>query len=207
VQPSSEERVARARRFWSESQPLTGSVAARYLRLRGVRDPLASATALRFHPRMSSLDDRLRRPALVSSILDAAGDLQGVEVTLLSPHGAAKAAVATPRRVIGRLMGGAVRLHAVAEVMLVAEGVATALSASEALQVPAWAALSSANLARFAPPSMVRRLVVAADADDAGAHAAAVLVDRLRDTLIVEIIPPPDGFNDWNDWARAQMHR
>ena len=203
VQPAAEDRVARAKRLWRESLPLAGSIAERYLRLRGVRDPLASAHALRFHTRMTALDDRRRRPALISAILDATGEVQGVEVTLLSAHGAAKAAVRTPRRVIGHLMDGAVRLHEAAEVLIVAEGVETALSAAEALKLPAWAALSGANLARLAPPSVVRRLIVAADADEAGAAAAAMLVDRLRDTLIVEIVPPPDGFNDWNDWARA----
>jgi phage/plasmid primase-like uncharacterized protein len=203
VQPAKEDRVARARRFWCESVALDGSVAERYLRHRGIPDRLASANALRCHPRMTSLDDRKRRPALISAILDATGDVQGVEVTLLTETGAAKALVRTPRRVIGRLMGGAVRLYEAADAMIVAEGVETALSAAEAHNLPAWAALSGANLARFAPPSVVRRLLVASDADDAGRAAAAMLFDRLGAALTVEIVVPPEGFNDWNDWARA----
>jgi len=204
VQPAKEDRQARAQRFWRDSAPLGGSVAERYLRHRGILDPLASANALRWHPRMTSLDDRKRRSALISVILDATGDVQGVEVTLLTETGAAKALVRTPRRVIGRLMGGAVRLHQAADTMIVAEGVETALSAAEAHKLPAWAALSGANLARFAPPPVARRLLIASDADDAGRAAAAMLLDRLGATLTVEIVVPPDGFNDWNDWARAR---
>ncbi len=205
VQPAKEDRVVRAHRFWRESLPLTGTAAEHYLHHRGVREPVASAHALRFHPRMTSLEDRLRRPALISAILDATGEVQGVEVTLLTANGAAKATVATPRRVIGRLMGGAVRLHPAAEAMIVAEGVETALSAAEAFDLPAWAALSGGNLARFAPPPLVRRLVVARDADDAGRVAATGIVDRLGATLAVEIATPPGDFNDWNDWARSRL--
>lgn len=202
--PAVEERTVRAERIWRESRPLICTPASAYLRRRAIGDGVCSGTSLRFHPRMSGLDDRLRRPALVAAITGADGALQGVQVTLLTAHGTAKAAVPTPRRIIGRLMGGAVRLHQAVDQLAVGEGVETMLSASEALGVPAWAALTADNLALFQPPAFVQRLIIVVDDDAAGHAAVAALRQRAQSVATIETAPAPSGFNDWNDWARAQ---
>lgn len=207
AQPLDEERVARAGRIWEEGTPLKHSVAEAYLRRRAVPEGLWKSTALRFHPRMTSLDDRARRPALVAAISDAQGALQGVQVTLLSAHATAKAALATPRRVIGKLMGGTVRLADAQDELAVGEGVETMLTASDVFGVPAWAALSADNLARLVITQPLRRLIIAADNDEAGMRAAQLLRARMASSARVEIEPAPVGFNDWNDWARAQTLR
>ncbi len=207
AQPVDEERVARAGRLWAESTPLKHSVAEAYLRRRAVPAGLWKSTALRFHPRMTSLDDRARRPTLVAAIRDTQGALQGVQVTLLSAHGTAKAALATPRRVIGKLMGGTVRLADAQDELAVGEGVETMLTASDVFGVPAWAALSADNLGRLILPHPLRRLIIAADNDEAGMRAARSLRARMASSARVEIEPAPAGFNDWNDWARAQTRR
>ncbi len=204
AQPLDEERVARARRIWDESSALKHSVAEAYLRKRAVPVGLWAIGALRFHPRMTSLDDRARRPALVAAITDAQGSLQGVQVTLLSAHGTAKAALATPRRVIGKLMGGVVRLADAEDELAVGEGVETMLTACDVFGVPAWAALSADNLSRLTISHPLRRLIIAADNDDTGMRAAEALRARMTSSTRVEIEPAPAGFNDWNDWARAQ---
>jgi putative DNA primase/helicase len=203
VQPLDEERLARARRIWDESRPLHHTVGTAYLRRRAIPEVLWDTAALRFHAQMTSLDDRVKRPALVAAIRDDAGELQGVQVTLLTAHGTAKAAVPTPRRVIGKLIGGAVRLHPVHDELAIGEGVETMLSASHALGLPAWAALTADNLSRFTAPAFVRRMVIVADNDAAGAAAAAVLRTRSRAGLRVETASVQDEFNDFNDWARA----
>lgn len=190
---------ARARRLWEEASPIAGTPAERYLQTRRVCAPQDHG-ALRFHARATSLEDRRRRPALLASIRDRAGRVQGVEIALLAPGGGARADVATPRRIVGRLTGGAVRLQQADASLIVAEGVITALSASRALRLPAWAALSAHSLARFDPPMCVRRLVVAADNDAAGLAAAEQLRCRLRSRLTIELALPPGRCNDWNDW-------
>jgi len=205
LQPKAEDRVARARTIWNEGIPLKGTVAERYLRLRGVTRALDSP-ALRFHPRATSLEDRRRRPALLASLTDSNGEVQGVQITLLSMHGASKAIVPTPRRVVGKLVGGAVRLDVSGGTLAVAEGVETALTASEALKLPAWAALTAWNLAHFVTPEGIERLVITADNGVAGLEAAHALkrsVAEARSDLTVTIEPPPLPFSDWNDWARA----
>lgn len=195
--------VERARCFWSESIPLHGTLGERYLCVRGIVRERAARDELRFHPRMSSVDDRRRRPALVAAIRSGAGRVQGVEVTLLTDTGDAKAVVRTPRRIVGRLLGGSVQLDEAGETLLVGEGVATVLSASEVFSLNAWALLSGHNLARFTPPAAVQRLVVAFDRDRAGWCAARRLASRVAGAVDVEFAAPPLGFNDWNDYARA----
>lgn len=197
AQPASEERSARAARVWSESRPLQHTTATAYLRQRGIPETLWDTPALRFHPSMTSLDDRLRRPALIAAISDPTGALQGVQVTLLTPHGRAKAAVATPRRVIGKLVGGAVRLGQPGARLAVGEGVETMLSASCALGVPAWAALTAYNLSLFTPPACVTYLLIAADNDEAGLAAADAV--RRRMTTEATVCLPPNRADDWNE--------
>lgn len=205
AQPSrGDERLARAHRIWREGSAIESTIAQRYLAKRAVADRTAHCAALRFHASMTSLEDRLRRPALLSAITDVEGALQGVEITLLSSHGAAKAALAIPRRVVGRMMGGAIRLAEPQASLLIGEGMESTASASAALNMPAWALLGAHNLANFTLPTHVRRLVVAFDDDAAGRAAAERLRRRLRSTLAVEWAPPPAGFNDWNDWAIAR---
>jgi putative DNA primase/helicase len=205
AQPASEERLARVRRIWDESRPLRHAIATAYLRRRAIPEGLWDSPALRFHPSMTSLDDRIRRPALITGIMGADGALQGLQVTLLTAHGTAKAAVPTPRRVIGKLMGGVVRLGEVQDELAVGEGVETMLSASEVFGVPAWAALSADNLSRMVISEPLRRLIIAADNDEAGLRASEALRTRVAPTIAVEIEPAPSGFNDWNDWACARV--
>ncbi len=201
--PVSEDRIARAQRIWDESRSLSHTVATTYLRRRAIPEDLWDTPALRFHPQMTSLDDREKRPALVAAITNGHGALQGVQVTLLSPHGTAKAAVATPRRVIGKLLGGVVRLGDVHDDLAIGEGVETMLTAQHMLGVPSWAALTADNLSRFTAVQSVRRLIVVIDNDLAGARAAQALRNRARASLRVETTSAPEGFNDLNDWARA----
>jgi hypothetical protein len=206
VQPENETRVVRARRIWEEGGPVAGTIAERYLMRRAI--PLAPtyAAALRFHPSMTSVDDRMRRPALLAAITGADGLVQGVQVTLLSRYGAAKAALPTPRRVIGRLLGGAVRLDdaADADTLAVGEGVETMLSACDLFDAPAWAALSAHNLSLFEPPPRLKTLIVAVDNDEAGRAAAIALRDRAAAAMEVTLRIPDAEYNDWNAWAGAR---
>lgn len=206
VDQRDEDRRARVLRLWEEAVAAAGTVGERYLRARAIEGELPGADVLRFHPRMTSLEDRERRPALIAGLVNKDGVLEGIQVTLLTAHGAAKAALATPRRTIGKLMGHYVRIDAPGDVLIVAEGLETALSARRALGAGAWAFLSAENLAQFEPPLVIDKLVIAADHDEAGLAAAARLQARVETSIACEIALPPDGHPDWNDWARAVAH-
>jgi putative DNA primase/helicase len=200
-----QDRSARMHRLWDEAIPVSGTLGERYLRARAIEGELPGPSVLRFHPTMTSLEDRERRPALIAALVNQDGAIEGIQVTLLSAHGAAKAALATPRRTIGRLMGHYVRIDAPSHTLIVAEGLETALSARRALGAGAWAFLSAENLAQLEPPPGVDKLIIAADHDDAGLHAAERLKARAQSTIACEIALPPAGHLDWNDWARAML--
>lgn len=204
---SEEHRIRRVRKLWRQAVPLQGTRAETYLRARGILTR-TWPSALRFLPEATSLHDKRKRPALIAAITNNHDDLQGVQITLLTPCGRDKAAIETPRRIIGRLSGGAVRLcdGPVQGKLIVAEGVETAMSASAALDIPAWSALSAGNLARFTPPDGVSCMIIAADRGCAGEAAAEALKRRMADQwLQAEVAFAPDDYPDWNDWARRTL--
>lgn len=203
--PSDAARRRIARALWEEGRPLAGSLSERHLRARGVARPLGPE--LRHHPEVPSCvyEGRgRRRPALLAAVRGPDGELAAVEVCYLAPSGA-RACMRTPRKLIGAVPpGSAVRLDPPAEALLVAEGVATALSASERFGLPAWALLSAGRLARWRPPAEVRRVLVAADRGHAGEAAAQALVRALAELgVAAEAAAPPPAFGDWNDVAAA----
>jgi phage/plasmid primase-like uncharacterized protein len=205
-------RTETARRLWEAAGPVrAGSSADLYARRRGVARPLWERAELRAHPAapVSVYRPRnLRRPALLAAIRDAAGGLCAVEVTYLTPGGRRDERLRTPRKTIGVLsVGAAVRLDPAAPVLLVAEGVFSALSGGELCGLPAWALLSTGNLRLWSPPPEVRRVVVAADADRPGLTAAAELMARLRGIGVsCELRLPPAPRLDWNDAAAARAN-
>jgi len=80
------------------------------------------------------------------------GAITGVHRTWLDPAGTDKAAVITPRRAMGDLIGHGVRFGDAEDVLAVAEGVETMLSLRQvAPALPSVAALSAAHLAAFGP--------------------------------------------------------
>lgn len=108
------------------------------------------------------------------------------------------------RRVIGKLIGGAVRLHDLNEEIAVGEGVETTLSAAHRLGLPAWAALTADNLSRFVIPEITRRLFVVVDNDPAGRRAADILRAQAPEHVQLETATAPEAFNDFNAWALAE---
>jgi hypothetical protein len=87
-----------------------------------------------------------------------------------------------PRKILTDLVGRigcAARLMPAADVLGIAEGIETALSAALIDDIPVWAALNTSLLARFEPPANVTTLRVYADRDKAGLTAALKLLERL----------------------------
>ncbi len=88
----------------------------------------------------------------------------------------------------------------------IAEGTESAISAAILNDVPCQSVIDSGKMIHYMPPAGLRNLLIFADPDPAGVHAAETLRDRLaqeRTELIVEIRYPPrlDGNPraDWND--------
>ncbi|HBS35377.1 MAG TPA: DNA primase [Parvularcula sp.] len=191
-----------AQRLFAASVPIAGTLAATYLKARGLSD-LRGLEALRFHPHCYYRSDRHRspehRPAVIAAVSEPSGRITGVQRTYLANDGSAKAPLAAPRKALGRIAGNAVRFGDPGEIMMVGEGVETVLSLRAILPaMPIAAALSAQNLGAVRLPPSLRRLYIAADRDEAGLGAA----ERLRKRAIAEgvdaVILLP-GLNDFND--------
>lgn len=196
-----------ARRLFQASRPIAGTLAEAYLASRGV-PPLPGAAALRFHPlrfhprcfyRRDARAAPDRLPAMVAAVTDLAGRQTGAQRTWLAADGRRKAAVETPRRAMGELLGHGVRFGTAGDVLAAGEGIETMLSVAAALPgLPMLAALSAAHLAAVRFPSGLRRLYVICDRDPAGDAARETLVARAAAVGIeaVALVPVRGDFND-----------
>lgn len=201
-----------ARRLFAMAQPLSGTRVESYLRRRGIT-ALHGTGALRFHPRCYFRPDEHSPtetwPAMIASVTDLDGHLTGAHRTWLDPRGFSeatlgKAPIDTPRRAMGDLLGNAVRLGEVGEVMAAGEGIETMLSLRCVLpDMPMAAALSAAHLAAILFPDTLRRLYIVRDDDPAGDGARDTLVER-ADALGIEALPLSPMLGDLNEDLRLR---
>jgi phage/plasmid primase-like uncharacterized protein len=203
--PTRGAREARAHALWSAAGPIAGTLAEAHCRRRGVTRALPDA--LRFHPSVPAAvygGTGPFRAALLAAITDSGGAVCGLEVTYLAADGA-RARVTLPRKTVGSLpAGAAVRLDPAGANLLVAEGVFTALSASERFGLPAWALLSTSNLRRWRPPEGVRSVLIAADRGRDGERSAGLLAQALAaEGIAVAVRWPPAPHGDWNEAVRG----
>ncbi len=196
-----QQRMEFARRKLHEAVPLTGSPAEVYLRERGIESgPDGWPPSLRYHPALKHGPTGLLLPALVAAVTIWPGrDVVGVHRTFLRADGKGKAPVTTPKMMIGRCGGGAVRLAPAGPELVLSEGIETGLSIQQAVRLPVWATLSTSGLRSVILPPEVETVVVAADGDEGGEEAAQAAARRfIAEDRKVKIARPPQGM-DFND--------
>ncbi|MDD2766100.1 MAG: toprim domain-containing protein [Opitutaceae bacterium] len=198
-----EDKLAALRRVWSESRPIQrGDEAARYLAERGLKlyelpESIRVHQALRYHDG----ETVGTYAAMLATVTGPDGKARSLHRTYL--QAARKAPVVAPKKLMQGLplSGAAIRLTAVSQVLGIAEGIETALAASELFEVPVWSCISTAGIESFEPPTGVREVVVFADNDVnfAGQKAAFAAAHRLklRGFEVSVRIPPSPG--DWLD--------
>jgi Toprim domain len=191
-----------ARRLFAMSKPIAGTVVETYLRRRGITD-LHGVDGLRFHPRCYYRPEADAPtevwPAMIAAVTDLQGHITGAHRTWLDPSGRDKAAVDTPRRAMGHLLGHAVRIGPASDVMAAGEGIETMLSLRCVIPGMAMvAALSAAHLGAILFPAALRRLYVVRDNDPAGDCAMNRLMDRARMAAIeaLALSPQCGDFNE-----------
>jgi len=197
-----DQRAARAaQRLWRESGPVSGTPAGRYLARRGLT---ASSGELRYHRRTPCGASPLTRfrPALVAAVRDDTG-LVAVHRSFLDPVHDRLAAIDGPRRALGRLGHGAVRLGGAAPRIGLAEGLETALSATALFGLPCWAALGTERFRLVALPPLVTALVLFLDNDSGGRRAEALAREAFAG-LAIEARYPREHGTDWNDVLRRR---
>jgi hypothetical protein len=145
-----------------------------------------------------------RLPAMLAPIIDADGEQIGVHMTYLRRDGGGKADLPKEfqRETRGALAGGAIRLirfNPEVELIL-CEGIETALSAAEIFGLPAWSAVYAGGLRSLVLPPEARRVLIAADHDEAGRQCALAARDRwAAEGRAVRVKVPPIPGQDFND--------
>jgi hypothetical protein len=201
--------INRARELWQEPQPITGTLAVRYLvETRGIDVELLPAnneTVLRFHPRCPFGRDGVRKPCLLALYRDVETDAgAGIHRIALTPEALAGSKV--ERQMLGRWpKPRAIKLWPEAKTLFVGEGLETTLAAATreiyrgSPMRPAWAAGSSGRLAQLPPIAGVEELIILVDHNPAGKESA----DACRRTWkaagckVTRLLPPPG--KDFND--------
>ncbi len=192
------------RDVWSGLGPISGT-ARQCLEARGCEIPpadgdLRCTESLR-HP------SGYTGPALVALVTDAlTGEPMTLHRTWIKADGK-KADIELPRMLLGkhRKQGGVIRLwpdEAVTVGLAVAEGIETALTVATVFR-PVWSCIDAGNLGELPVLDGIESLLICADNDRAGLHAAERCAERwYRAGREVRIAKSPIHGEDLNDYAR-----
>lgn len=222
-------------RLWQQSKPLNGNdPASRYLKGRGLSPNVQTLENIRFallEYWAQSIENRALllgvSPCMIGAITTPNGELQGLHLTYLQGNHANQwrklnalhpqtneplAAKKMKNRFSGSLKGAAVHLSTPDPQgrLIVAEGIETALAASELFDLPSIAALSCYGLENLAIPHRVAELFIVADNDPngAGIKAANKLALRaVKNGMKAQIWQPETlGFDALDELNRIKHH-
>lgn len=208
-QPPDPERQASielARRIWHEAGPIGGTLGERYLRDRRIAGPIPQSLRFAWTPLWHNLKTGRtgpRMPAIICACQGGDSRITGIQRIFLDRNGA-KAAISRPKRNIGQIRGGALRLGAAAETMILCEGPEDGLTlAMRYPDLPVWVALGTGGLPYVVLPEIVRDVILAGDNNAPGraavTRARAAYAAQYRCTTPYF---PPDVFEDFNDELR-----
>jgi putative DNA primase/helicase len=191
--------------IWQSAISADGSLVETYLASRGLHLP--PPPTLRFHAGLKHPSGGIW-PAMVALVTHGSNDTPlAIHRTFLACDGRGKAPVDPQKMMLGPCRGGAVRLAAPGNVLMVGEGIETCLAAMRATGHPVWAALSTSGLRTLDLPGDVRDVIVLADGDDPGEAAARDCAWRWkRAGRHVRIARPPRGM-DFNDMLIGRAPR
>ena len=192
-----------ARRLWNRALTTQGTPVSLYLKARGIT--VAPPSSIQFLPRAKHSITGLFLPCMVAAVSHwPTNEIVGVHRTFLAETGYSKAQITAPKMALGTLSSGAVRLARATDVLGLAEGIETGLSAMQLFGDPVWSACGS-NIASVIIPDTVNQVIIYADNGEAGeriADKAAKMHYRKRRKLT--IVRPIDGFGDFNNYLVAQ---
>lgn len=225
--------VSWARRTWETCIAAEGTLAETYLTCRGIDVAVFGAMprAIRFSAGLKDGESGRHWPAMVAAIQNDTGELIGVHRTFLAyapaekhpdlhaafcamagrkgqfSHVVTKAPIKSPKKMLGMSKGGAIRLAPAGATLFIAEGIETALSVMQAMEGPAWAAMSLGNMGGIKLPPVVREVVLCADNDAKDPEAAEKILKQAADAyrrqdVSVRIARPHEG-KDFNDMLMA----
>lgn len=171
--------------------------------------PRALPEALRGHPRVWCAEAHEYRPAMLAAITDGLGRITAVQRTWLTARieydghtqflkGARPPDLGAPKKCLGSLGSGAVRLSAAGAVLGLAEGVESALAAANLYRLPVWATCGAHRLGSVELPEVVQRVIIFGDRGSSG-EAAAAKAESLyrRRGYQVQVEYPAPAYSDF----------
>jgi hypothetical protein len=168
--------------LWENAGPIEGTIAQEYLQRRGI---LLTPPCLGHY-----------RGSLIAAVHQPYHGITAIQKTPIRADFSRG-----DRMTKGPLGNGAVRLGAAQEIMGIAEGTETALSAMMLTGMSVWASLGGGRLHNVELPAFVREVHIFADNDTPGREAAYRASDvHLKLGRTVEMRRPPPEFKDYNDF-------
>jgi putative DNA primase/helicase len=196
---------ANALRLWQQAVPLSDTLGEHYLAKRSIslrscelrfldRTPLGRKPYVRF------------LPALIAAVRMDIG-VVAIQRTFIDRATASKADFFKPKRALGQLGTGAVRLSdPVGGRLGLAEGSESALSAQTLFGIPCWATLGNERFGIVAIPESITELHLFVDADQGGELALKRgLAAYTREGRCIIPRTPDRADRDWNDELRARL--
>lgn len=189
-------RSDEAANLWNGAGAIQGTLAEVYLSSRGITCSLP--LCLRFA--MLPLRDQ-RLPTLVAAVSSLDGQVQGIQRTFLKSDGSGKAHLpgGKSKLSLGRVRSGAIRLAAPADELVLTEGLEDGLTVHQLTGMPVWVAAGATMLPHVELPTLVKRVVIAADNDPAGMASAEMAANRYSQDRSVRLIRPDPSYKDFNE--------
>ena len=163
-------------RIWKDSVYIEGTIGHRYLLNRKIRT--IDNNALRFHPNLPHPKDKKYYPTLVAKISDSHGKMVAIQRIFLDSdvirNGGYKFPLKPTKPQLGKSGNSAVKFGQFGQGVLgIAEGVESALTLYQELQIPVWACLGSSNFSniQLPPLEIVDTIKLFPDGDKAGLKA------------------------------------
>lgn len=189
------EKIEQARAIWRAAAPIAGTLAQAYLWHRGIRMQLPDS--LRY-ARLRYGKTGPLYPSLVALVASVDHQFWGIQRTYLNETGTGKAAVSKPKLSLGRVKGGAIRLSPAAAELVICEGLEDGLTLQQEQGRGVWVAAGAGMLPAMRLPVGCNSIVIGADGDAAGEHAAQQAQSAIRKQgRTVRIIRPLDA-KDFN---------
>ena len=195
--------------IWQQAKPVTeGDFVDRYLKARRIALK-EFPNVLRYHSDLPYYDDEQKLigyfPAMLARITDHDG--KGVSIHRTYLGNGCKADVPKQKKLTSSITPGAssgatIKLYEPERILVLAEGIETALAFYIATQIPAWATVSAGGMEKVILPPNVKEVIIAMDNDEScrGQDAANKLAKRLLiEGRVVKRVIPPNVGDDFAD--------
>ncbi|EOD8926887.1 toprim domain-containing protein [Pseudomonas aeruginosa] len=172
-----------------------------YLRSRGIQ--AIPRSFLRFNQNVWNWSDKVSSPAMVAAMFDVEGKRKGYHLTFITKEGRKASLNSQKLYTPGQTGDCVIRLCEPSIHLGLAEGIETALSATQLYGVPCWATGDAGRMDRFKLPVGVEQVTIFADVDHShtGEAAAESLARRLilQHKIPVEVRRDCPRGQDYND--------